>query len=492
MILALSQISNASQVKTNDSDSREVRTYLSFSYPVDPAKVITLTDLDLSYALASTLVEWNDGKEITAGLSDHWEVLQNNVFRFRLRKDVKWSDGSPITAADLKKSFERSRRLYSKKLQGLYSIVDSINESGNNQLDFKLNVSAKTSGLLKKLTEPMYGVVRVDKKGKLVPEVGSGPYVLESHSATELSLTRNSQWHRFDKRTINRVLIRKSPTSRRKQDILLKDSWPSILEFSSLMENRTLRQYRENNFEIWRRNLDKAFILLLGKRITNSTGYDLLRYLRKNMKRSEMVRGFTGYQLADQLFPKGYVLYDSDSLESESKVSLPKEFKNRPIDVLIVPGGVAGPFKRNVSKAIADATGQMPNFIETSLSEVNTHFEKGDFDVFIGTLAVTDPNYEGALSFFLEGSSPPIPSGKEDFVGRFRKTRRLSRHSKKELEYRSLMSEVVRKGHILPLFHVSTIVVARGNLDLSAVPTSDESVSFSKIRLKNVAKRKKR
>ena len=52
---------------------REIKTYMSFGLPVDPAKVFTLVDLDLSYALASTLVDWSDSKEVISGLADRWD-----------------------------------------------------------------------------------------------------------------------------------------------------------------------------------------------------------------------------------------------------------------------------------------------------------------------------------------------------------------------------------------------------------------------------------
>ena len=42
---------------------KEIRTYMSFNFPVDPAKIETLPDVDLCYALGSTL----DGGMPTSG-----------------------------------------------------------------------------------------------------------------------------------------------------------------------------------------------------------------------------------------------------------------------------------------------------------------------------------------------------------------------------------------------------------------------------------------
>src|SRR5690554_5911031 len=40
-------------------------------------------------------------------LAESWEITGDATWRFNLRQDVKWHDGSPFTAADVKFSIER-------------------------------------------------------------------------------------------------------------------------------------------------------------------------------------------------------------------------------------------------------------------------------------------------------------------------------------------------------------------------------------------------
>jgi hypothetical protein len=51
-------------------------------------------------------------------------------------------------------------------------------------------------------------------------------------------------------------------------------------------------------------------------------------------------------------------------------------------------------------------------------------------------------------------------------------------------EYRRVFTEATNAGCVLPLFHFSSIVIARDGIDLSGVPTTDETVAFAKIRFK--------
>ena len=49
---------------------------------------------------------------------------------------------------------------------------------------------------------------------------------------------------------------------------------------------------------------------------------------------------------------------------------------------------------------------------------------------------------------------------------------------------RSILDKAVTSGHVLPLFYSSSLGIARHEIDLSAIPISDESMTFSKIRFR--------
>jgi ABC-type transport system substrate-binding protein len=79
-------------------DAHTIKTYMSFTYPVDPASVKTLVDLDLSYALSTTLVDWNDSRDLTEGLARSVESTNDRELILMLKPEAKWSDGTPVTA----------------------------------------------------------------------------------------------------------------------------------------------------------------------------------------------------------------------------------------------------------------------------------------------------------------------------------------------------------------------------------------------------------
>ena len=83
--IALAFFGEQAMAKEN---KREIKTYMSFGLPVDPAKVFTLIDLDFSYALASTLVDWNDAKEPISGLAESWQYTGEKEITFKIQQNL--------------------------------------------------------------------------------------------------------------------------------------------------------------------------------------------------------------------------------------------------------------------------------------------------------------------------------------------------------------------------------------------------------------------
>ena len=102
-------------------------------------------------------------------------------------------------------------------------------------------------------------------------------------------------------------------------------------------------------------------------------------------------------------------------------------------------------------------------------------------------MPINDPNVEGFMGFVFGLTPPIIPNageGKKDFQARIKTARATPDQLERNLEYRRIFTESVQEGCVLPLFHYSTIVIAKEGIDLSQIPTTDETVAFSKVQFK--------
>jgi oligopeptide transport system substrate-binding protein len=76
---------------------------------LDPATMQAEVEYTIDTALFEGLVNIaNDGETILPGVAERWEVSPDGLhYTFHLRPDARWSDGSPLTAADFVYAFRR-------------------------------------------------------------------------------------------------------------------------------------------------------------------------------------------------------------------------------------------------------------------------------------------------------------------------------------------------------------------------------------------------
>lgn len=143
-----------------------------------------------------------DTYEWEPGLAEKWEVSKDGMtFTFFLRKDAKFHDGKPVTADDVKFSFDYiqddkfkavHKRPYFENFSGV-TIVDPYTVKFNAREKYfnNLNVIA-SGGFMPILPKHVYGDPQA-KVNKLM--VGSGAYKLDKYDKSKgITLKRNKEW----------------------------------------------------------------------------------------------------------------------------------------------------------------------------------------------------------------------------------------------------------------------------------------------------------
>ncbi|WP_080717878.1 ABC transporter substrate-binding protein [Xenorhabdus bovienii] len=93
---------------TQLADKQEI-TRNNFSEPVslDPHKSDSSSEFDILHDFFERMVAIDKKDKIIPALAERWETNDNKTWVFHLRKGIKWSDGSPITAHDVVFSWRR-------------------------------------------------------------------------------------------------------------------------------------------------------------------------------------------------------------------------------------------------------------------------------------------------------------------------------------------------------------------------------------------------
>ena len=94
---------------------------------LDPAEVVgQITPFWLLYAIHDALVKPMPGNAMTPCLAESWTVsADQRTYEFKLREGLKFHNGDPFTAEDVKFSFYRSKgaRILKEKVSDRKSVV---------------------------------------------------------------------------------------------------------------------------------------------------------------------------------------------------------------------------------------------------------------------------------------------------------------------------------------------------------------------------------
>lgn len=212
----------------SDSDSADgkVFRYAVNTLPttLDPTKGQSIGDNEIQHAVTEGLTR-NTAGDVKPGIAESWDESEDGLtYTFHLRKDAKWSDGEPITAADFEYSW---KRLVNPETASPYAFIgDCLKngqaiEQGNMDVE-ELGVKAVDDTTLEVTLEhpTSYFLSLIGSSGQYAPlrqdivekygtdfaatsekNVYSGPFVMTSSEDNVWTFEKNDNY--WDKDSIN-------------------------------------------------------------------------------------------------------------------------------------------------------------------------------------------------------------------------------------------------------------------------------------------------
>ena len=160
-------------------------------------------DVIMQNVLECLVYEHPTTHEIVPGLATEWEISPDGkVYTFKLRKDVKFHDGTPFDAYAVKKTYDRysDSRIASPSFMGLFG----SNYLGTEVIDkytVQIKFSAPFAPFIVNLGESFCGIISPATLDKYPEDIGShisgtGPFMVkEVVPKDHITLVRNENYH---------------------------------------------------------------------------------------------------------------------------------------------------------------------------------------------------------------------------------------------------------------------------------------------------------
>ena len=188
------------------------RLYVSIANPVkalDPINMELVEEAEILTNVFETLLATDQDGNLVPGLCERWEVSdEGKSFVLTLRDNIRFQDGHPLTAGDVKQSFEQSIRRASQELPAAMSAIRGVREYAEKQASELAGIVVHSDYKLEiQLDEPLsiYPALLADYKTGITRAsaenngaggllTGTGPFRLASSERGRITLECNQQY----------------------------------------------------------------------------------------------------------------------------------------------------------------------------------------------------------------------------------------------------------------------------------------------------------
>ena len=182
----------------------------------DPAEPAGLTPFWVLYAIHDALVKPMPGNLMTPSLAESWTVSPDQrAYEFKLREGLKFHNGDPFTAEDVRFSFHRARgsKILHDKVREV-TVVDPVPRAlPPARAVARLHDLLRDAGERRGWVVPKKYVERVGDDGFKKQPIGLGPYKFVSHTpGIELIMEANEgYWRKMP--SVKRLVFKSVPDS---------------------------------------------------------------------------------------------------------------------------------------------------------------------------------------------------------------------------------------------------------------------------------------
>lgn len=237
---------NGSELNSKDADlikhaNETLNLYCCNYETLNPIFNNNDANLQMLRLIFESLVICNESQKASPELAESYSVSSDClVWTVKLKKNIKWHDGSPFTSKDVKLTYEDimstgNSSVYYENLQN----IDYINTNGDNEINFVLKTPQTNFINLLEIPIVKYHI------GEEFKPVGTGPYILENADKKTIYLCVNGNWHK-EKPNIKNIEVKILPD--KETSVYAYDS--KEIDIVSISDSSGFGEYTSNSSNV--------------------------------------------------------------------------------------------------------------------------------------------------------------------------------------------------------------------------------------------------
>jgi ABC-type transport system substrate-binding protein len=201
---------------------------VALSNPVaatEPALIETDEEVEVLSLVFEPPMTFDERGHLVPLLCESWETSEDGrSFFFNLRSDVRFHDGTPMVAADLKDSFERSIRRRRREMKPAFALIRGVTAFHKGEAEQVEGIIVHSEHRLEVRTEealPIYpsfltetaaaATRQITAADGSVQVVGTGPFRIKERSRERVVLEANRQYWRGHSAAVDEIEFRVFP-----------------------------------------------------------------------------------------------------------------------------------------------------------------------------------------------------------------------------------------------------------------------------------------
>jgi len=355
--------------------------------------------------------------EETPWLATGYEQPDAKTVVFTIRDGVTWSDGEPLTAEDVKYSFDLVKKHPEMDLKGAWSHLKSVEVDGKTVVAHLQTEDVPAAKILAQqliVPEHIWSEVKDPVTWTNEEPVGSGPYTLGEFTPNQYTLKKNASYWQADKVAVEELV---QPAANSELDIV-NNGYDWAYAFMSDVEDTWVKADPENNTYWFPAGAAISLIPNMTKAPYDDVDFrkGVALALDKQVIADKAEQGYvdrasqTGLMLPNQdaildtsIPNQGYVDQDTDAaLASFEKAGYTKkgdrlvDSSGKPLKITITTPNGWSDWLQGVEqvKSQLTAIGIDVTVVQPQAAAYQKELRTGDFDMIMGTVGGTGQPFQ--------------------------------------------------------------------------------------------------